>query len=87
MASAQACAVLPGLRGFPWLPALATVKQPEVAQSPYLPSCFSFKSLSSMHSTGITGVRGCMATSCALAGWLPQAGLNQLCCAAAVPLL
>lgn len=34
MACAQACAVL---RGFPWLPALAAVIQPELAVSPVPP--------------------------------------------------
>lgn len=84
MAYSQACPVLPGLRGFHWLPALAAVKQPEVALSPYLPCSFSFGSLSSMYSMGIAGVRGCMATSCALAGGC----LRQLwtCCAAAIAL-
>lgn len=39
-----------------------------------------------MHSVAITEARGHMAAGCALAGWLPQAGLHQLCCATAMPL-
>lgn len=54
---------------------------------PFLLLFHCSRSLSFMHSAGITGVRGCMATGCALAGWLPRAHLNQLCCAAAHCLL
>lgn len=52
---------------------------------PFLLLLHCSKSPSFMPSTGITAVRGCMAGAVPWLG-LPQAGVNQLCCASAVPL-
>lgn len=88
MAYARVCAVLP------WAQRLSLAPSPGdgdaaracCAPFPSLPAglLHPARILGFTHSAGVTGARGCMAAGCALAGWLPRAGLHQLCHAAAM---
>lgn len=88
MAYARVCAVLP------WAQRLSLAPSPGdgdaaracCAPFPSLPAglLHPARTLGFTHSAGVSGARGCMAAGCALAGWLPRAGLHQLCRAAAM---